>query len=81
LPQNAQAQLRTVFRFLARPQPIAKSVYTPCRKSLAPQTDRVWPHAKLARYFVIPLPVQASENDLGTLDQAGFLGPATGEVH
>jgi hypothetical protein len=78
LPQNAQAQLRTVSRFLARPQLIAQPGDTPRSKPLAPHTDGVWPHPKLARHLVIPLTIQASQNDLGTLDQAGFLGTATG---
>ena len=81
LPQNAQAQLRTVCGFLARPRLIAQPTHTPCRKPLAPQTDRVWPHPKLARDLVIPLAIQASENDLGARDQTGFRGTATGKVH
>src|SRR6201984_859208 len=81
LPQNAQAQRRTVSRFLAWPRLIAQSGHTPCRKPLAPQTDRVWPHPKLARDLVIPLPIQAREDDLGALDQAGFRATATGKVH
>ena len=80
LMQKAQAQLCAVSRFLARPRPIAQPGHTPRRKPLAPQTDRVGPHPKLARHLVIPLTLQAGENDLGTLDQAGFLGPATGKV-
>src|SRR6266481_4885042 len=81
LPQNAQPHLRTVSRFLARPRLIAQPGHTPCRKPRAPQTDGVWPYPKLARHLVIALTIQASENDLGTLNQTGFLGPTTGKVH
>src|SRR6202011_1692373 len=78
---DAQPPLRTVFRFLARPRLIAQSGQTPCRKPLAPHTDGIWPYPKLARHLVIALTIQASENDLGALDQAGFLGTATGKAH
>src|SRR5438270_12148917 len=44
LPQNAQPHLGTVFWFLAWPRLITQPVYTPGRKPLAPQTDRVWPY-------------------------------------
>ena len=81
LPQKARAQLRPVFGFFARPRLIAQPGHTARRKPLAPQADRVWPHPKLARYLVIPLALKASENDLGALDHAGFLGTATGKVH
>ena len=80
LPQNAQAQVFAVFWFLARPGLIVQPSDASCRKPLAPQTDRVWPDPKFARHFVIALTLQASQNDLGTLNQAGFPGPATGKV-
>jgi hypothetical protein len=81
LPQNAQTQSFPVFRFLARPRLIAQPGHTPGGKPLAPQPDRVWPHPNFARHLVVPLTVQAGKNDLGTLDQAGFLATAAGEVH
>src|SRR5271154_2461697 len=81
LPQNAQPHLGTVFWFLAWPRLIAQPGYTPGRKPLAPQTDRVWPYPKLARHLVVPLTIQTSQNDLGTLDQASLLATAAGKVH
>jgi hypothetical protein len=81
LPQNAPAQFLPIFRLLARPRLIVKPGDAACRKPLAPQTDGVWPHPKFARHFVIALTLKAGQNNLGALDQAGFLGPATGKVH
>lgn len=80
LPHKAQAHLRTVFRFLAWPRLIAQPGQTAGRKSLAPQTDRVWPHPKRARDLVISLTIKAGKNDLGTLDQASFRATAAGKV-
>jgi len=60
---------------------IAQPGQTSCRKPLAPDTDRVGPHPKLARHLIVPLAIKASENDLGTLDQAGLLSTATGKAH
>jgi hypothetical protein len=80
LPQKAQTQPLPVFRFLARSRLIAQPGYAPGRKPLAPQANRVWPHPKFARDLVIPLTIQASKNDLGTLDQASFCAPAAGKV-
>src|SRR5271163_2302662 len=76
LPQNAQPHLGTVFWFLAWPRLIAQPGYTLGRKPLAPQTDRVWPYSKLARHLVVPLTIQTSQNDLGTLDQASLFATA-----
>ena len=81
MPQNALAQLRTVFGFLARARLIAQPGQTARRKPLAPQADRVWPHPKLARDLVIPLALKTCENDLGALDHARFLCTAAGKVH
>ena len=81
MPQNAPPQFLAIFRFFARSRLIVKPGDATCGKPFAPQTDRVWPHPKLARHFIIALAVQASQNDLSALNQAGFLGTATGKVH
>src|SRR6516164_3397209 len=52
---------------------------SPCRKPLAPPTHRIRPHPKFARDLVLPLAIKASQNDLSTLDQAGFRGAASGD--
>src|SRR5262249_41884101 len=80
LPQDALAQLGSVFGLLARPRLIAQPGDAAGGKSLAPQANRVGPHAKLARHLVIALALQASENNPGTLDKAGFRGTAAGKV-
>src|ERR1700756_2881227 len=74
LPQEALAQLGSVFGLLARPRLIAQPGDAAGGKSLAPQANRVGPHTKLARHRVIALALQASENNPGTLDKAGFPG-------
>jgi hypothetical protein len=66
---------------LAWPRLIAQRGYTVCRKPLAPQTDRVWPYLKLVRHRIVPLTIQTTQNDLGTLDEASLFATAASKVH